>query len=115
MTRGGEALVTGAAGAAAAGVEVSTPGFGTTLVMGRDEEANALGFASLKPEVFSGKRDLVFEVGGAPVRGGAVGLGGSLGMAPEGGRTMFRFGIGFVTAVAQTGAAGEGSTAVKLV
>jgi hypothetical protein len=84
------------------------------LGIGWDGKAGAFDSVWLEAG-FNGKRDLVFAVGGAPVNGGAVGFGGSLGIAPEGGRTRFRFGIGFVTAVVQTGAVGEGSTAVKLV
>jgi hypothetical protein len=61
--------------------------------------------------LLSGKRGVVLELGGAPVIGGAEGLGGreanpggfegSLGMPPEGGRE--RVGMGLVTAVDHAG------------
>ncbi len=88
------------------------PGLGTTVVLGRDAPAGAFVSASLWAGGLGGKSDLVLEAAGEPVIGGAVGFGGSLGMAPEGGRIIFRLGIGFVTAVVQTGAVGDAGTAV---
>jgi len=119
MTRGGAWVadfpgaggVTFAAGVAGMGGGIAgTPGLGTTVVIGlAASPARGGGWAVS----LTGKSDLVLEVGGAPVRGGAVALGATGGMSPEGGRIP-TFGIGFVTAVDQTGAVGACGTAVML-
>jgi len=78
----------------------STPGLGTTLVIGCSASAGSL----LTPRdvaagPFCGKSGVVLEPAGAPVSGGAEGLGGS---EPDGGFDTL-LGIGFVTAVDQAG------------
>lgn len=91
---------------------------GTTAVIGLPSEGGGVTtpcIADGELGFLSGKSGVVLALGGAPVRGGAVGfagtlgngevgasLGGSCGMLPEGGRE--RLGIGLVTAVDHAGA-----------
>lgn len=94
----------------------STPGLGTTLVMGFLVSTDSL----LTPRAeagwvgdFCGKSGVVLALGGAPVMGGAEGLGaGGGGSTAEGGREML--GIGLVTAVDQAGGADETGTGSRL-
>jgi hypothetical protein len=60
---------------------------------------------------FCGKRGVVFALGGAPVTGGAEGLGGTWGGALGGG-VLEILGIGLVTAVDQAGGTFETGTGV---
>jgi len=84
---------------------ISTPGLGTTFVIG----CSISGRSVVTPMAeagwvgaFCGKRGVVFAFGGAPVTGGAEGFGG---MKPEGG--LATLGIGLVTAVDQAGGPDE--------
>ena len=77
----------------------STPGFGITFVSGFDSSGGRSVAATGWVGGRGGKSGVVFDPGGAPVSGGA--LGGSWGIAPEGGRD--KLGIGLVTAVDHAG------------
>lgn len=81
-------------------VGVSTPGLGTTLVIGLDSSGSLL--TPMAAGLFCGKSGVVLALGGAPVRGGAEGLGGS---EPDGG--FVTLGIGLVTAVDHAGGKDE--------
>ena len=85
-------------------VGASTPGLGTTVVIG----CSASGGSLVTPKLaggagfFCGNKGVVLALAGAPVIGGAEGLGVG-GGEPDAGFTMPAPGIGLVTAVDQAG------------
>ena len=80
-------------------------GLGATVMVGEADSGEGGGVmveGAGRPALFCGKRGVVFELAGAPVTGGAVGLGRS---GAEGGLAMV--GIGLVTAADHAGGAAE--------